>query len=422
MEKRLPQYTKILGTNKGESEAQLLFDLGQRAFNFASNTDDAGRPLRGGFASRLAGAVKTLPASMGKRIDEISKIDRQIKMLSLQQGEKDIDQIVAQNAKLQDRKSTLMSVILKEEGRRQAKLAGDKDKNPFGSSVEGGALYIMNTLGPKLRDGTITPAENDLLNTAVTAYTQETTTETTEPLSGIKTKESRQNRLPPVMGGPANTNASVSNRTVTTTADGNRVPSPPMFLGQDPKLLDPKTRAAVDSAPKATFFNLSATGTGFVPVIIAGVAKYVPIEVAGRISPEYQQDTTALTNMSRQIVTFLQNSPNFADKERQQILKDLSLDPRLLQNRPNYINQLVGLDKVFRLKQEQAEQQAELKNIGIAARNKEYAKVGEYRYIRTMLGVQDRKIDTQEQWMASPPGEYLVFNPNKKTYEFAIKP
>jgi hypothetical protein len=75
MESRLPEYTRLLGPDRGASEAQLLFDLGQRAFNFASNTDDSGRPLRGGFASRLAGAVKTLPAAMGKRIDEIAKIE-----------------------------------------------------------------------------------------------------------------------------------------------------------------------------------------------------------------------------------------------------------------------------------------------------------------------------------------------------------
>jgi hypothetical protein len=92
MQSRLPEYTRLLGEDRGASQAQMLLELGQRAFNFASNTDDAGRPLRGGFASRLAGAVKTLPAAMGKRLDEIAKIDRQLKVIALQQGEKDIDQ------------------------------------------------------------------------------------------------------------------------------------------------------------------------------------------------------------------------------------------------------------------------------------------------------------------------------------------
>ncbi|NBX15334.1 MAG: hypothetical protein EBR17_09430, partial [Betaproteobacteria bacterium] len=77
---REPAYRTILGDTKSASEAQMLFALGQRAFNFGANVDDQGRPLRGSFVSRLSGAVRTLPQDMMARVAEIDKGERAIKL------------------------------------------------------------------------------------------------------------------------------------------------------------------------------------------------------------------------------------------------------------------------------------------------------------------------------------------------------
>lgn len=129
---RLPEYQRLLGADKGMAEAQMLLELGQRAFGFAGNVDEGGRPLRGGFFSRLAGATKTLPTAMGRNIEAMDKIDRQLKLLAVQQGEKDIDQVVAQNAKLLDQKRALFSDVLKADARVQAEKMKGLSSKIFG--------------------------------------------------------------------------------------------------------------------------------------------------------------------------------------------------------------------------------------------------------------------------------------------------
>jgi hypothetical protein len=166
---RLPEYTRLLGADRGAAEAQLLFDLGQRAFGFAGNVDDAGRPLRGSFMSRLAGATRTLPAAMGKRIDEISKIDRQLKVLALQQGEKDIDQVVTQNNELLKRKTDIFKDVL----RADAKLQAQKLK--MGDSIWGKGDWQWNVVNmPGLTDryaqGLTKPEEDKLMASAIMQF------------------------------------------------------------------------------------------------------------------------------------------------------------------------------------------------------------------------------------------------------------
>ena len=412
MEKRLPQYSKILGPNKGESEAQLLFDLGQRAFNFASNTDDAGRPLRGGFASRLAGAVKTLPAAMGKRVDEINKIDRQIKMLSLQQGEKDIDQVLAQNEKLQTRRATLTNEILKNQGRIDAKKAGAKEKGPLGTGNTGDILNAMLEIAPLYEQGLTSPEQTNKLMTAVTHYTQPTTVEFTDPETGLKSTQIRRNELPPFVqkalrirpsggeskppvGGTAAVNAPDLNNPGLTPSNAS----------------DPNVFQVVSTAPKSTFFDLAATGTGFVPVLVAGFARNVPLDVAGTIKPEFQQSTTMLTSLTNRVVNTLQENPRFAEGERTQILSELKLDPSLLTNKNAYINQIIALDNVIEGIEKKTQTILSTPKVGIDKRQEANKKLEEIKAIRELLGIQSRTVTDPEVWKTLPPGQYVVVDP-----------
>ncbi len=169
MEARLPEYQKALGADKKLSEAQMLFELGQRAFGFASNVDEGGRPLKGSFFSRLAGATKTLPTAIGKQLEAMDKIDRQIKVLALQQGEKDIDQVVTQNNELLKRKTDIFKDVL----RADAKLQAQKLK--MGDSIWGKGDWEWNVVNmPGLTDryaqGLTKPEEDKLMASAIMKF------------------------------------------------------------------------------------------------------------------------------------------------------------------------------------------------------------------------------------------------------------
>jgi hypothetical protein len=163
---RLPLLNKMLAVDKNATQAQMLFDLGQRAFGFAANTDETGKPLRGSFISRLAGATRTLPAAMGKQLDQITQIDRQIKTLALQQGEKDVDKVTAQNAELEKRKGSLLNEVLRAQAKIEAKKIGGAATTAFGNSLDGRIMNSFVTLGPKVEDGTATPQEQQIFSLA----------------------------------------------------------------------------------------------------------------------------------------------------------------------------------------------------------------------------------------------------------------
>jgi hypothetical protein len=420
---RLPEYNKLLGPDKAASEAQLLFDLGQRAFGFAANTDEAGRPLSGSFMSRLAGATRTLPAAMGRRIDEIGKIDRQLKVLALQQGEKDIDQVNAQNSELQKRKNELMNQVNTAQGRlaaAAAKAAGAPKEGPLGKGNKGDILNTLIQFAPLYAAGSLEPEQRNAFMTAVTDYTQPTVIESTDPETGLKSIRTQRNELPDfvreALGGKA------PKPSTTTTVGGV---APPVLkanpVGLTASGTKPEIFQVATTAPKSTFFDLAATGTGFVPVLVAGVARNVPLSAAGNIGPEFQQSTAMIESMTNRVVNTLQENPRFAEGERTQILGELKLTPRLFSNKNAYINQIISLDNVLEgIEKKVRSVQAEAKT-GISARNDATKKLEELAAVRDLLGIQQRTVTDPAVWKTLPPGEYIVLNPKTGFKQLQIK-
>ena len=415
---RLPEYTKMLGPDRAASEAQMLLELGQRAFAFGANTDEAGRPLRGGFMARLAGAAKTLPAAMGKRIDEIGKIDRQLKVLALQQGEKDIDQITAQNNELQKRKGSLINEVLRAQAKVDAKKA-ERPAGPLGKGSKGDILNNIIEFAPMFQAGSLTPTQENAFMTAVTDYTQPTTIEFTDPETGLKSMRTQRNQLPEfvttalnsrrpgsappalsVTGGPAPADVGTG---------GPRTPPP---VGLTESTAPAEVFQVARTAPKSSFFDLAATGTGFVPVLVAGVARNVPLDAAGKIGPEFQQSTAMLDSMTNRVVNTLQENPRFAEGERQQILRELKLAPRMFANKNDYINQIIGLDNVLEGIEQKTASIRDQEKTGIAARQAATKKLEEITAVRELLGIQQRTITDPRVWATLPPGEYIVINPD----------
>jgi hypothetical protein len=410
MAARLPEYNKLLGSDRGASEAQMLFDLGQRAFGFAGNVDDSGRPLRGSFMSRLAGATRTLPAAMGKRLDEIAKIDRQIKTLALQQGEKDIDQVTAQNAEYQKRKQALLGQVLTAQSRIDAKNAGPK-RGPLGTGNKGDILNTIIQFAPLYAAGALDPEARNTFMMAVKDYTQKTEIESTDPLTGLKSIRVQRNELPDFVVQALGDKAPAPS--TTTSASGAVSPaalrtSP---IGLTSSGANPEIFQIASTAPKSSFFDLAATGTGFVPVLVAGVARNVPLDAAGKIGPEFQQSTAMLQSMTNRVVNVLQENPRFAVAEQQQILKELKTAPRLFSNKNGYINQIIALDNVVEGLQKRQESIRDEPKTGVTARQEAIKKLEDIASIRELFGIQQRTITDPAVWKNLPPGEYIVIDP-----------
>jgi hypothetical protein len=113
---RAKEYADILGSNKEATQAQLLLELGQRAFGYAANVDEQGRPLKGSQFARLAGAVRTLPGTVAKYAGEIQKEDRALKLAGIQAAEKEREAVRDANTKLIENQRKSFTEIVKKSG------------------------------------------------------------------------------------------------------------------------------------------------------------------------------------------------------------------------------------------------------------------------------------------------------------------
>jgi hypothetical protein len=262
--------------------------------------------------------------------------------------------------------------------------------------------------------------------TAVTDYTQPTIIESTDPETGLKSTRVQRNELPDfvreALGGKApksSTKAIVGGAGGAGGAASPALKANPVGLtaaGTKPEIFQVAT-----TAPKSSFFDLAATGTGFVPVLVAGVARNVPLSAAGSIGPEFQQSTAMLESMTNRVVNSLQENPRFADAERQQILGELKLAPRVFSNKNAYINQIIGLDNVLEgIEKKTRNIQTEART-GISARNDATKKLEELAAVRELLGIQQRTVTDPAVWKTLPPGEYIVLNPKTGFKQLQIK-
>jgi hypothetical protein len=254
-----------MGDNTDSRQAQMLLSLGQRAFGYAANVDDAGRPLRGSGLSRLAGAVRTLPGEMAQFISASDKEQRQAKLLGLQSAEKDIESTRASNLKLLEMQRKGYADVLKS--------AGKKGDNPFGSGLDGRSLSMFVDFAPKYAKGETTPEQDRQFEAAITNYTQPTYMPIIDPVEKTITgyKETRK-QLPDFVvtarqareGLPAGTVAPVTEAPVTTAPVGAAQVGAPS--GPAPVV-----------APLST--PIGAGGTGAAPVVDAGMDAGAPISL-----------------------------------------------------------------------------------------------------------------------------------------------
>jgi hypothetical protein len=91
MARNLPMYQEILGSDPSNTQAQMLFDIGQAALGFAGNVGPDGQPLRGSAAARLAGATRELPGRIGARAAAMDQEKQGIRLAALQASQAERD-------------------------------------------------------------------------------------------------------------------------------------------------------------------------------------------------------------------------------------------------------------------------------------------------------------------------------------------
>lgn len=171
MQGRLPEYERLLGSDKSASQAGMLFDIAGAALNFAANRGPRGEVLRGSSMARLAGAFSDLPAAVQKRVNDIETTQRQLRMLAIQAGEKDRDTIQNLNSKLITEKRSIFNTILTADARLRAATARGAG-SPFGKGNWEMGIFNEPGLADRFAAGQTTPAETNLVNSAITSYTQ----------------------------------------------------------------------------------------------------------------------------------------------------------------------------------------------------------------------------------------------------------
>lgn len=190
MRGRLPEYERLLGPDKAASQSGLLFDIAGAALNFAANRGPRGEVLRGSPMARLAGAFSNLPAAVQKRVNDIETTQRQLRLLALQAGEKDRDEIQQLNSKLMTEKRSILNNILTSDARMRA--AANKPTPATGTTREW-EINTFNTPGlmERYAAGQSTPQETNLISSAITSWTQPRYEAVIDPVSRRPTGEYR---------------------------------------------------------------------------------------------------------------------------------------------------------------------------------------------------------------------------------------
>jgi hypothetical protein len=159
MDASLPMYQELLGSDPKDTQAQMLFDIGQAALGYAGNVGPDGQPLRGSAAARLAGATRELPGRIGARAAGMSKEAQALKMAALQaaQGERTAAQ--ERNLALGERQGEIYKDIVTQEP--AARMLSPEEVSVMGLDPEAGAWGVDGKNKPFLAGGR-TPAGTNI--------------------------------------------------------------------------------------------------------------------------------------------------------------------------------------------------------------------------------------------------------------------
>lgn len=406
---RKPIYQQLIGDTKDLTQAQILFDIAQGAFQYGANVDEQGRPMRGSQAARLMGAFRGVPARIGARAAEMEKQERAVSLAALQAAEKDIANIRDANTKLIDAKRRIYSDI--------AKTSGDAG---FGKSVKGIALTTIYQLAPQYAAGALSPDLDRKFDTAVTEYQQKDRFQ--DPVTGnfierapelpqfakdaIAARRGLAKVAPTVatppgaaQGAPTTTGAAVPGTAVaaagapTTDQGAGLVPT----AGAAPAKGQVRPLTVWDSAPDIA---------GPIPKAATTAAR---IPGFGGIAPEMQQKRNFVNAAVRDLIKNLQNNPRYAEGERKAIEAEVDIGPRFFDDAEGLRNRIVGIDDFLAKKQTEAEREGYNNELPVETRRAYRSAAQSIASFRGVLGVPIR-VYSIDDVRALPPGTPFLWN------------
>ena len=427
---REPAYRTILGDTKGASEAQMLFSLGQRAFNFGANVDDKGRPLQGSFVSRMAGAVRTLPQDMMARVAEIDRGERAIKMAALQASEKDIDQLQAANNELTKQKRALFGDIIKSE----ARIAAEKEKNlgkppkgPFGSGVTGETLNIFTKMAPDYAAGKLDPEQERVFLAAVTNYTQPQTRveERTDPKLGTKSYVTIESRpeLPSFVRSALQLRGTALPAVSTAPVSSDGKPG-----GAKPPAAPPGAAGDISGAPGTVPANVPAEAKdAYVALktskeqktlwnqrpLVAGPIQYLKtlpvLRVFGQVDAQADEARTFFDSARRSLIKALAANPRYPVSEMQAIEKEIDIAPAFFDNPSSLGNRLIGIEDFLNQRLKAAQRDANNPEYPVTSQQAALDEIKELKNFNKVAGIPPR-VYTIEGVQALPSGTNFLWN------------
>jgi hypothetical protein len=370
VQRRIPMYEDLMGVDKNLSQAQILFELGQRAFNYGANVDDQGNPLRGSQAARLAGAVRTLPGAVGRITGQMDQQQRGVRAAALQASERNLENMMQNQARMEAAQTAADSRVVAADAR--AKGTG----GPFGASLEGRVLNIFTT--PGLMDsyakGETSDEQNSVIGAAISTALKPKIEYRSDPDTGNLVPVSVPGRLPNEVKEAAERRRklglaapqagqipplSLNQDSVVVGAPSPTFTSqeaPPVYENtDDPLSVNPYLQSYV-SSPKErkTLFN-QASGTG---IFSSLASAFYRTPIIGGIAPEGVVDASEqkknLENLAFQLSRGIAQNPRFSEGEQKRIFETVDLLPGLADRPEAYAQRVFALDGYLKTLQEDA--------------------------------------------------------------------
>jgi hypothetical protein len=189
MTSRMPVYRELLGADsKDMTQGQALLDLTQGFLNLAANRGPQGEALRGSGASRLAGAFRGVPTQLIARAGELGKQEQAVKLAALQAGEKEIENIRAQNVKLIESQRKTFTDIAKSSG-----------KSIFGKGDWEYSVINTPNLIASWSVGKTTPEQDNLVQSAISVLRTPIIETRVDPVTKEAYQVTRPRELPPFL-------------------------------------------------------------------------------------------------------------------------------------------------------------------------------------------------------------------------------
>lgn len=412
---RSAMYERLLGMDKNQTQAQILAELGNRAFNYAANVDDQGRPLRGSGMARFAGAIRTLPTAVTALAADADKQKRAIRSMAITASEKDIENVRDYNAKLAATQQRADAAVLKA-GK------GTPDKG-FGTGVEGVAQTLLADYALDYANGTLDPKLTRRFESALKIVTQPV--QYTDPETGNVVT-----RVPEL---PAYVVNAVKARSQLTGATPGATPSPadgtwtggelpPAELAQlqqaarDGNVDAQKalvayerrntTAAAPTPAPGMSLWNAAEYISG---PVAAGQALITQIPGLGSSFPEVTQAREYTEVAVNGIVSALRTTDRFGNSEREEIKQDLGLTPQVMGDKDALRNKLIGITAFIDQEKAQAQRKFDNKDLNVELRKKYSALIQDMDNALKIINPPPR-IYSLEEVAKLRPGESFIWN------------